>query len=90
MPPETIYRKKEGISSRRLGRDLMLYDQTRDKVHVLNETGALIWELLDGKNSLPDIEKIFIKQFPDTKPEEISRDIKDVIEKLDSEGLICF
>lgn len=90
MLPETIYKQKKGISSRRLGNDLMLYDQETDKVHVLNETGALIWELLDGKNSLIDIEKIFIKQFPDTKTEEISRDIKEVIEKLETEGLICY
>lgn len=66
----------------------MLYDQKNDKVHVLNETGALIWELLDGKNSLSDIESIFTKKFPDTVKKEISKDINEVIQKLVSEGLI--
>lgn len=89
MRSETIYRKKERLPIRRLGSELMLYDQETDKVHVLNKNGVLIWELLDGKNTLFDIENIFIKQFPDTKPEEISKDIKEVIEKLESEGLIC-
>lgn len=88
MPSETIYKKKEGISSRKLGNDLMLYDQKNDKVHVLNETGALIWELLDGKNNLLDIKNIFMKKFSGAAKEEISKDIHEIEEKLVSEGLI--
>lgn len=89
MLSQTIYKKKEGTSSRKLGNDLMLYDQKNDKVHVLNETGALIWELLDGKNSLFDIENIFTRKFPSTAQEEFTKDIHEVIEKLLSEGLIA-
>lgn len=84
----SIYKHKENISSRKLGNDLMLYDQKNDKVHVLNETGTLIWELLDGKNNLQDIENILLNQFPDITPEEILKDIQEIIEKLVSEGLI--
>lgn len=88
MPAKTIYKKQEGISSRKLGNDLMLYDQKNDKVHVLNETGAIIWDLLDGKKDFLDIEKYFIRQFPDAKKEEISKDINEIIGKLLSEKLI--
>lgn len=88
MLSETIYKKKEGISSRRLGSDLMLYDETLDKVHILNETGALIWELLNGENNLSKIKNLFIRRLPGNQPDEISRDIEEATEKLLSQGLI--
>ncbi len=88
MPSETIYKKTQGVSSRQLGAELMLYDQHNDKVHVLNETGALIWSLLDGKTSLQDINHTFTRQFPDTPQDQINGDIKEVIQKLEKEGLI--
>lgn len=89
MSPETIYRKKEGLSVRRLGDEIMLYDGQTDKVHILNETGAILWDLVDGEKRLQEIESIFIKRFPDIRPEDISRDIREIVEKLEIEGLIC-
>ena len=55
MSRETTYKQKSGVSSRKLGQDLMLYDPKSDKVHVLNETAAFIWGLLDGTNTTEDI-----------------------------------
>lgn len=80
--------RKPEISSRRLGAELMLYDPDADKVHVLNETGAIVWELLDGKNSIGYIEKILREKFNDTPKETISRDLAEIIERLKSEGLL--
>lgn len=83
-----IYKKQENISSRKLGTDLMLYDPKADKVHILNETGVIVWELTDGKNSINNIEEAFVKQFPDSTFKTISADINEIIEKLLSEKLI--
>lgn len=89
MQRNIIYRQKDGVSIRRLGNELMLYDEGLDKVHILNETGTLIWGLLNGKSNLTDIANSLIRQFPDAKPEEISRDISEIIEKFLLEGL-CY
>lgn len=88
MQSEVIYKQREGISDRKLGADIMLYDEQKDKVHILNETGALIWELINGQNDFSAIKSGIIKQFPDVQPEEITRDIDEIIQKLVSEGLI--
>lgn len=88
MLPEAIYKQKEGILCRKLSNELMLYDEKTDKVHILNENGALVWELLNEENCLLEIEKTLIDKYPDTTKEEISRDINEAIEKLLSEGLI--
>lgn len=88
MSKETIYKQKDGVSGRRLGEDLMLYDPESDKVHVLNETAALIWNLLDGTNTIEKIEEILRQTFKDAKTRDISGDVKETLEKLKQEGLI--
>ena len=88
MQTETIYKKKKGISCRELGEELMLYDEKQDKVHVLNETGFLIWELIDGKNTIESIRELFASHFGNVPPEELQKDIDEMIERLESESLI--
>ena len=82
------YKKKKGVSSQKLGQDLMLYDSESDKVHVFNETGAIIWELLDGKNTMGKIEEILAQSFDDASPQDISKDIEEILRKLEKEGLV--
>ena len=88
MSKETIYKQKDGVSSRRLGEELMLYDSENDKVHVLNEIAAFIWKLLDGTNTVEDIENILRQRFKDTSPKDISGDIKETLERLKVQRLI--
>ena len=88
MHPKTIYQKKEGVSIRRLDKDLMLYDKASDKVHILNETGAKLWDLFDGEKTLEKIEHIFRETFPETSAETITEDIKEIALKLETEGLL--
>lgn len=86
---ETIYRQKDGISSRRLGDGLMLYDPHTDRIHTLNETGACVWELLDGANTIEGIEGILKRRFEDASPQKVSQDVAEILEKLRQEGLIA-
>jgi len=88
MQKQDIYIKKDAISSRNLGKELMLYDTNTDKVHILNETGILIWNLLDGKNDISNIEKTIKEKYKDTPAETISQDLSEIIEKLLSENII--
>ena len=88
MSEETMYKQKKGVNIRRLGEDLMLYDPENDKVHVLNETGGLIWELLDGTNTVDKIEDMLKQRFKEMPAERISTDTGEILEKLKQEGLI--
>ena len=42
-------RRKEGVTLRRSGDEIMLYDLPEDRVHFVNATAAAIWELCDGQ-----------------------------------------
>lgn len=85
---EKVYTKKENISEQKLGNELMLYDSASDKVHVLNQTGAYVWELFDGKRTLVAVKNCFIERFKDTPEDTIKKDLEDIIKLLIKESLI--
>ena len=83
-----IFIKKGNIAVRKLGEEFMLYDNEHDKIHILNATGAILWDLLDGDNSILEIKGLMQKKFPEISPETISQDTDEIITKLKVERLI--
>ena len=47
--------RSEGIITRELDGELLVYDRTRDRAHCLNKTAAAIWKLCDGATNAPEI-----------------------------------
>jgi hypothetical protein len=58
-----------------------------DSVYTLNEIGTLIWELIDGKNSISGIVEA-ISSIYEVKFEEAEKDTLDFINSLEEAGLI--
>lgn len=56
-------------------------------IYVLNEVGARVWELLDGKRGIEKITNIISSEY-DIMPDETERDIMDFIEDLKSIGAV--
>jgi len=52
-----------------------------DSVYTLNETGAFIWELIDGKNSVEDLIEAVIKEY-DTDNETATADVLSFFETM--------
>jgi methyltransferase-like protein len=56
------------IVTRKTGNEYVLVPVTNniadmDSVYTLNETGAFIWELIDGKKSVEDLIEAVIKEY---------------------------
>ena len=49
--------RSEGIISKEVGGELLVYDCDRDQAHCLNETAAAVWNLCDGGTSLLEISE---------------------------------
>lgn len=47
--------RSEGIITKELNGELLLYDRVRDKAHCLNQTAAAIWKLCDGSTGVPEL-----------------------------------
>ncbi len=44
--------RREGIITKQVDGELLIYDRERDKAHCLNPTAAFVWENCDGRRSI--------------------------------------
>ena len=70
----------------RIDGEITVYHPTLTTSVYLNETGALIWELCDGKRSVADIINILTRIYPESG-EQIEADVKRVVIKLIENGV---
>lgn len=80
--------KKEGIKELEIDNELILSDPGTGKIHVLNETSRLIWDMADGMHTIKDIEHKIKEQFQSVSDHEIRKDIERFIEELTGKELL--
>jgi hypothetical protein len=56
-------------------------------IYVLNETGARIWNLLDGQRSLADIAEILEQEYS-VESDKVQTDIVEIVEQLRELGML--
>jgi hypothetical protein len=56
-------------------------------IYVLNETGARIWDLLDGQRSLLDVQDILVSEY-DVSQETAGADIAEMVQQLKELGML--
>ena len=61
--------------------EITVYHPTLTTAVYLNETGALIWELCDGKRTISDIIELLGEQYPESRT-QIETDVKALIGQL--------
>jgi hypothetical protein len=47
--------RSEGIITKEVDGELLIYDRARDQAHCLNETAAAVWKRCDGQSSVQEI-----------------------------------
>lgn len=75
--------KKSGITARKSGSEYILVPVINNiadmtAVYTLNETGAFIWELIDGKRTIDEIAEAVAGEF-DTEPEQALADVTALV-----------
>src|SRR5690349_9223608 len=48
-------RRQDGLMSRKLDDDVLIYDLERHRAHCLNATAALVFDLCDGARTVDDL-----------------------------------
>jgi hypothetical protein len=85
---ERAFKKSEAIVFRRIGDECILVPIRQgagdlESIYTLNETGARIWELLDGKAKGTEILVKIIEEF-DVSPEQAEQDLVHHLKELAS------
>jgi hypothetical protein len=53
-----------------------------ESIYTLNETGARIWELIDGKTQVSQIKERIVEEF-EVEPEEAEKDLMEHLQQLE-------
>jgi len=65
-----------------------IFDPIRDELRCTNESGALVFQWLDGKTSVEDIVKKLNALYPEPDADSMAKDVHAFIEDLKRRGFI--
>ena len=82
-----VPRRRNNVFCKKLGSDLGLFDPSHCKIHILNHTACVIWNMCDGTNDSYVIAKKLAQMY-DTDFYEVRSDVAKIIENLRREGLL--
>ncbi|WP_082552468.1 PqqD family protein [Methylobacterium sp. Leaf456] len=86
MPADTLFEQTSALETLEAGDGYVLYDELRDRVHFLNPTAAIVYELCKGGSSLTDIAGELSDGFGlDAPPLD---EVEQCLESLEAEHLI--
>ena len=84
----TPRRRSDDIFERVLDGDLVVYDLTQQRVHILNPTAAFIWYRCDGEHGPGEIAAELADRFPEHKM-TIHEDVRPILDAFAEEGLLA-
>ncbi|MGR0482684.1 MAG: PqqD family protein [Candidatus Electronema sp. V4] len=88
-----VFRQAENIVTRKVMDETLLVPITgelasMDNLYTLNETGAFIWQALDGSRSLAEISGMLEREY-DAPAGVITADVLEIADGLAEVGLIA-
>ena len=82
--PNVVYRE---IADERILVPIRKQVADMASIYVLNETGARIWDLMDGQRSLAEIRDVLVEEY-EVEPEILQQDLLEIMGQLGEAGLV--
>jgi len=87
---ERCYAKESSIVARKIADEIILVPVRKnvgdlESIYTLNEVGAKIWELIDGKKKIKNIRDEILEEF-DATEEQVNNDLQEFIKKFEEIG----
>jgi hypothetical protein len=79
-------RRVEGLEAHEVEDGLVVYQQTSERVHYLNATAAVVYELCTGEHNEREIEDLVAEAW--SLPEAPSAEVRQCLENFREEGVI--
>jgi len=80
-------RANSNIIWRKIDDTIFIIDPLNEKIHELNETAAIIFEMIIKNKKFDEIEKKILKEY-EVDEKECRKDILDIISDLKDKGVI--
>ena len=83
---KTVPRQSPSVVTRKTGNEYVLVPVAdniadMDSVYTLNETGAFLWELIDGENNIEDMIEALIREY-DIDEQSATNDVFEFISEM--------
>jgi PqqD family protein of HPr-rel-A system len=83
------WRRAEALPFQRLEEETIVVDPRSREVHLLNETAARIWELLQTASSVDELVEALGDEYEGATPEELRREVEAFLGDLGGKGLLA-
>ncbi len=81
------FKRNERVTWRVLEGDCILLHLDSGVYYTLNEVGRFLWESLDGKRSVSEIQETILDRY-DVSAEKVKGDLLELLEDLKKEDLV--
>ena len=71
------------------GRETLIVDPKTGQVVTLNQTGAAVWYLCDGKRDAAEIAQEIVSALPGPPPPTVEADVRQILETLTERGFLA-
>lgn len=75
-------KKAEKLITKEEDENLLIFDPDTGSIKLLNETGGLIWNSVDGNTTVKDIIQTVVKENPDETEEVIRQDVIKFLKEI--------
>lgn len=82
--------QKDGVLSRKVGDEWVLYDSEKGSLHVINSMAEFVWRMCDGSNDLDKIEDHVRGAFLVPDKTNLRKDVEDIIRNFNNLGILGF
>lgn len=87
VQPDTVFRRSSAVRFRVLDDEGVVIHQKAGEVLVVNEVGARVLQLLDGKRTVGAVVESLTEEWQVT-PEDLRRDVEDYLRRLVAAGIV--
>ena len=84
----TVLRRTGSVRFRNVGGEGVIVHQDAGEIMAVNDTGARVFELADGKRSLQDIATAVAERYPRQDKEQVLSDVLAFAEQLLEAGAL--
>ena len=82
--------QKDGILSRQLGDEWLIYNTGEKSVHIINSMAEFVWRMCDGSHDLNDIEDNVRDAHLVPDGINLMKDVEGIIETFTNLGIIDY
>jgi len=80
--------RKEGILSRKLGDEWILYDTEKGSIHIINPMAEFVWGMCDGCHTFDEMEKRVEEAYSVPEGVTLKRDLENIVQSFANMGLL--